>query len=57
MSEYWNVVAGESRKLIAETRALGIARRLIIQQRRTLLGDYSRIGKQLHVVAVSRSRR
>ena len=57
MSEYWNVVAGESRKLIAETRALGIARRLIIQQRRTLLGDYSRIGKQLHAVAVSRSRR
>jgi len=51
MSDYWNVVADESRKLIAETRALGRERRAIIERRRGLLRDYSRMGKQIESVA------
>jgi len=51
MSDYWNVVADESRKLIAETRALGRERRAIIEHRRGLLRDYSRMGKQIESMA------
>lgn len=50
-SDYWQAVATESRKLIAQTRQLCSERSALLARRRKLLGDYTTLGDRIQEIA------
>ena len=50
-NDYWQAVATERRKLIAETHQLCVERAALLAQRRKLLGDYNTLGARIQEIA------